>query len=68
MAYVGSITASTFFSGCCDPHYVPSFIRDVYEHAVRISQRRTAIHSFIMYLLSYEKGQQKKINPEPLNL
>jgi len=37
----------------------------VYDHAGRT---RAAIRGFIKYLLTYKQGQQKKVNPEPLNL
>jgi four helix bundle protein len=46
-----------------DQEYITnSEFQDVYEHAGRT---RAAIRGFINYLVSYEREQRKKSNPEP---
>ena len=44
-----------------DQHYITKAeFQDVYDHAGRT---RAAIRGFIKYLVSYQKDQQKKVNP-----
>jgi len=46
-----------------DQEYITdSEFQDAYEHAGRT---RAAIRGFINYLVSYEREQRKKSNPEP---
>jgi hypothetical protein len=42
-------------------YIVNAEFQDVYDHAGRT---RAAIPGFIKYLITYEKGQRKKGNPE----